>query len=602
MSPTTTSPAVLPLLPPGLGERSEGLPLAPHRGGAAATEGHQVGNGSPTATEEIQGNCQPMKVQLPAEPLCDEASPPPPPPPEGGAEAVRQPKKVLLLAEAPLIASPLSVQSLRAAVTTTLTAPPPPPVLPAPDLLPPPSLPAPELQPAAAPGLTALRPAAVLPPPLQEAPSLREPALPPPPASPPADADGIANLPTSPPPAKPPSLAVLLQSEPQTPQRPPALPPSLPEGVEDSPELARANSEAIGTPTPGSALHGTGQCRPCAWVWKSSGCRNGQDCTHCHLCPEGETKARRKRKQAMARLGLATPTHEALCVGMAGLSLSLADATAAMAAAGAPPPPLAQLLPPANLAPLLSTAAVPLVPALPPASNATPASFVLPPAARAARGSVALPGAVMARRPEAQITASPSTTSTNYCSVASDQGSDDHEEEASTASSERLGGVHADAVHDHAAAGRRRQSRGLPAPIGPSPKSPPAPPPGLPSPAALGRPSEEALVPPPQEGSPATGSQGALSWGSALHVIGECRPCAWFWKTSGCENAEECGFCHACLPGELKMRKKAKRQSRAMTRLGLVAPTSDISMAGLGLVASTSEISMAVHNIPRELL
>merc|ERR1711879_850868 len=51
----------------------------------------------------------------------------------------------------------------------------------------------------------------------------------------------------------------------------------------------------------GSALHGTGACRPCAWYWKQGGCQNGKDCYHCHLCPEGEIKARRKMKSAWLR-------------------------------------------------------------------------------------------------------------------------------------------------------------------------------------------------------------------------------------------------------------------------------------------------------------
>jgi len=52
----------------------------------------------------------------------------------------------------------------------------------------------------------------------------------------------------------------------------------------------------------GSLLHGTGQCKPCTWFWKAQGCGNGVDCQHCHACPDGEIKARRKVKIASARL------------------------------------------------------------------------------------------------------------------------------------------------------------------------------------------------------------------------------------------------------------------------------------------------------------
>jgi len=51
----------------------------------------------------------------------------------------------------------------------------------------------------------------------------------------------------------------------------------------------------------GSALHGTGACKPCAFFWHPKTCANGEDCEFCHLCPEGEKKARQKlKKQSMS--------------------------------------------------------------------------------------------------------------------------------------------------------------------------------------------------------------------------------------------------------------------------------------------------------------
>lgn len=61
------------------------------------------------------------------------------------------------------------------------------------------------------------------------------------------------------------------------------------------------------TPSHGSVLHCEGSCRPCAWFWKPGGCKNGQDCGHCHICPEGEIKNRKKTKATILRLGQATP-------------------------------------------------------------------------------------------------------------------------------------------------------------------------------------------------------------------------------------------------------------------------------------------------------
>jgi len=46
----------------------------------------------------------------------------------------------------------------------------------------------------------------------------------------------------------------------------------------------------------GSVYHALGECKPCAWFYKPKGCGNGADCLHCHMCSEGEIKARRKAK------------------------------------------------------------------------------------------------------------------------------------------------------------------------------------------------------------------------------------------------------------------------------------------------------------------
>lgn len=61
------------------------------------------------------------------------------------------------------------------------------------------------------------------------------------------------------------------------------------------------------------------------------------------------------------------------------------------------------------------------------------------------------------------------------------------------------------------------------------------------------------------------------SVGSVLHEAGDCRPCAWYWKPSGCENMSACIFCHMCPEGEVKNRKKSKlvalRQARRVEKL-----------------------------------
>lgn len=60
----------------------------------------------------------------------------------------------------------------------------------------------------------------------------------------------------------------------------------------------------------GSPQHATGDCRPCAWFWRPQGCANGSDCRHCHLCPAGAIKARRKMKvEAIRATGRNTRSH-----------------------------------------------------------------------------------------------------------------------------------------------------------------------------------------------------------------------------------------------------------------------------------------------------
>ena len=45
----------------------------------------------------------------------------------------------------------------------------------------------------------------------------------------------------------------------------------------------------------GSAQHHQGLCKPCTWYWKR-GCNMGASCEYCHLCGDGELKARKKKK------------------------------------------------------------------------------------------------------------------------------------------------------------------------------------------------------------------------------------------------------------------------------------------------------------------
>jgi hypothetical protein len=77
---------------------------------------------------------------------------------------------------------------------------------------------------------------------------------------------------------------------------------SLPQILRDQDRNTSPRSVAVewaeSLPSVGASLHASGQCKPCAWFWKPEGCRWGAECCHCHLCPEGELRRRKKSRQA----------------------------------------------------------------------------------------------------------------------------------------------------------------------------------------------------------------------------------------------------------------------------------------------------------------
>jgi hypothetical protein len=79
----------------------------------------------------------------------------------------------------------------------------------------------------------------------------------------------------------------------------PAPPSSAPYDTDDSEDDFENHGIGIGNesaaPTRGSANHGIGRCKPCAFV-HTKGCGNGFECPFCHLCAPGEKKKRRKDK------------------------------------------------------------------------------------------------------------------------------------------------------------------------------------------------------------------------------------------------------------------------------------------------------------------
>jgi len=63
-----------------------------------------------------------------------------------------------------------------------------------------------------------------------------------------------------------------------------------------------------------------------------------------------------------------------------------------------------------------------------------------------------------------------------------------------------------------------------------------------------------------------TDGLGIESRGSAEHMAGTCKPCAFNWKPEGCQHGQNCKFCHLCPIGEVKKRKKEKLILRKMAK------------------------------------
>jgi hypothetical protein len=106
----------------------------------------------------------------------------------------------------------------------------------------------------------------------------------PPPFAPPAELAVLPSAPELPPPPRHvPSLQALSRSE---------APPPAPR----APPLMRVRSDAAELPSVGSAGHGAGRCKPCAF-FHTVGCENAASCVFCHLCAPGEKKRRQKERK-----------------------------------------------------------------------------------------------------------------------------------------------------------------------------------------------------------------------------------------------------------------------------------------------------------------
>lgn len=278
-----------------------------------------------------------------------------------------------------------------------------------------------------------------------------------------------------------------------------APPPGLEDYVSPESELPDA-----ALPSRGSVYHATGECRPCSWFWKPAGCLNGAECGHCHACPQGEIKARKKQRTAMLRLGLTTPKAVSrreeprnvlpfgMTVDMEQLADRAQDQDESTTCSGSDHDNTMSFTSPS------------------PAALLPPVDTLLDPITVFAPELLAMPATVQLEAPE----------------------------EARRSSTEQD-----EPVKLHFGLAERLDILPPEYPVDKHLSE------------ASGRRSVAADV-------SATMNVDATdefpSQGSLLHGTGTCRPCAWFWKAGGCRNAKECLHCHLCPEGELKARKKSR--------------------------------------------
>jgi len=62
-----------------------------------------------------------------------------------------------------------------------------------------------------------------------------------------------------------------------------------------------------------------------------------------------------------------------------------------------------------------------------------------------------------------------------------------------------------------------------------------------------------------------------IQWsaGANRHFGLECRPCAWNWRPSGCQNGSACIFCHICPKEALRERRRQTERRRKEERQAL---------------------------------
>lgn len=236
-------------------------------------------------------------------------------------------------------------------------------------------------------------------------------------------------------------------------------------------------------PSVGSANHGHGDCKPCAWFHKEQGCKNGKECRHCHLCPNDEIKNRKKNKVTVMRIMAAADAAAAEVKTYADTVTNIAYDAAQWEGLWS------MMFQPGNVGSLLETTAP----------------------VHALEGPAIYP-----RQLDAFLEAGGELSTSQEEEEEEEEGEEDKEEKDEGEEEEE----------EHLLSGSAEESLMMPSKVQPHFLIP-------------------SVSPPP-------------SSGSILHDTGKCKPCAWFHKPGGCLNGQACCHCHLCPDGEIKARRKVK--------------------------------------------
>mmetsp|Transcript_115139 Transcript_115139/g.326195 ORF Transcript_115139/g.326195 Transcript_115139/m.326195 type:complete len:738 (-) Transcript_115139:515-2728(-) len=335
-------------------------------------------------------------------------------------------------------------------------------------------------------------------------------------------------------------------------EEPPAADPVEEAATRDT-AAAPQSPEAL--PSDGSAQHGIGECRPCAWYWKASGCQNGKACRHCHLCPQGEIKIRKKDKLVSMR---SDKNPHAV----------VKEAQQAGAPTSIPPPPG---LPPPGLQESARAAAARGGGSAPVQAQKQEVAEVSAP--EADRGGLCgdTPAPPAGKQPGEEQQGRKDPMPLVPCVGSAKHGTGECRPCAWFWKPQGCGNGEA-CRHCHLCPegeikarkkvktqelSQEKQPGGGGTPSGTGQRGAAQPPQQQKEAGAArvvppgGSPFFPGVVLPPGVGFPP-------SIGSTTHGTGLCKPCAWFWKPQGCENGRECRHCHLCPEGEIQNRRKFK--------------------------------------------